>query len=153
MMSQSIYPQPIADFLLTRGVIARRMLALITDCLLILVLGWAAWFLIAIFGLFTLGLGWGAFHLLPFLPLFYFTLLVGGTGATPGQRAFGLAVRQDIGLLPPTMAQALVWTFCLWLSFVLACVPFALALFNPRHRAAHDLLAGLVIVRQPQISY
>jgi uncharacterized RDD family membrane protein YckC len=120
---------------------------------LIVVLGWSAWFVIAIFGLFTLGLGWGAFHILPFLPLAYFTLLIGGTGATPGQRAFGLAVRQDADLAPPTLAQALVWTLCLWLSFVLACVPFALALFNPRHRAAHDLLAGLVIVRQPQISY
>ena len=120
---------------------------------LIVVLGWSAWFVIAIFGLFTLGLGWGAFHILPLLPLAYFTLLIGGPGATPGQRAFGLAVRQDADLAPPTLAQALVWTLCLWLSFVLACVPFALALFNPRHRAAHDLLAGLVIVRQPQISY
>jgi uncharacterized RDD family membrane protein YckC len=56
-------------------------------------------------------------------------------------------------MLRPTMAQALVWTILFWLSFALACVPFFLALLPPRHRAAHDLLSGLVIVRQPQISY
>jgi uncharacterized RDD family membrane protein YckC len=152
-MSQTLYPQSNSDALLTQGVLTRRFLALVLDLVLITILGWAAAFFIAIFGIFTLGLGWLAFHIIPWLPLLYFTLLVGSEGATPGQRAFGLAVRQDIDLARPTMAQALVWTLLLWLSFVFACVPFLLALAGPRHRAAHDLLAGLVIIRQPQNSY
>jgi uncharacterized RDD family membrane protein YckC len=51
------------------------------------------------------------------------------------------------------MAQALVWTLLLWVSFGLACVPFLLALVTPRHRAAHDLLSGLVIIRSPHNVY
>lgn len=152
-MSQSLSPQTNPDWLLTHGVLTRRFLALLVDVVLITILGWALAIFIVILGVFTLGLGWLAFHIIPWLPLFYYTLLVGSAGATPGQRAFGIAVRQDIDLSPPTMAQALVWTLLLWVSFVLACVPFLLALAGPRHRAAHDLLSGLVIIRQPQISY
>jgi uncharacterized RDD family membrane protein YckC len=152
-MSQTIFPQPNPDWLMTRGVLSRRFMALVVDCILITLLGWAAAVFIAIFGIFTLGLGWLAFHIIPWLPLLYFTLLVGNSGATPGQRAFGIAVRQDTNLAPPTMAQALVWTLLLWVSFVLACIPFLFALAGPRHRTAHDLLSGLVVVRLPQISY
>lgn len=153
MMSQSYFPQTQPDWTLTRGVLTRRFLALIVDCILVSMLGWALAFVIAILGIFTFGLGWLAFHILPWLPILYLTLCIGGSGATPGQRAFGLAVRQDLGLAPPNMAQALVWSLLLWLSFVLACIPFALALIGPRHRAAHDVLAGLVVIRHPQNSY
>ena len=62
-------------------------------------------------------------------------------------------MRQDETLDRPNLAQALVWTLLLGLSFVLGCVPFALALFNPRHRAAHDLLSGLVIIRRAENTY
>jgi uncharacterized RDD family membrane protein YckC len=152
-MSQILFPQPNPDWLLTRGVISRRIMALVVDCILISLLGWAMALGVAVFGIFTLGLGWLAFHIIPWLPLVYYTVLVGNHGATPGQRAFGLAVRQNSDLSPPSMAQALVWTLLLWVSFALGCIPFLLALAGPRHRAAHDLLSGLVIVRLPQISY
>jgi uncharacterized RDD family membrane protein YckC len=151
-MSQTIYPHANRAFM-TEGLLGRRFLALIIDCVLITIVGWAAAVGIAIFGVLTLGLGWLAFHILPWLPLVYYTLLIGNYGATPGQRAFGLAVRQDADMSRPTLAQALVWTLLLWISFALACIPFLLALSGPRHRAAHDLLSGLVIVRSPQISY
>jgi uncharacterized RDD family membrane protein YckC len=149
-MSQILFPQPNPDWLLTRGVLSRRFMALILDCILITILGWGLALFIAIFGFLTLGLGWVAFHILPWLPLLYYTLFVGNSGATPGQRAFGIAVRQDATLAPPTLAQGLVWTLLLWVSFVLACIPFLLALSGPRHRTAHDLLSGLVVVRLPQ---
>ncbi len=96
--------------------------------------------------MFTLGLGWLAFHVLPALPFAYYTLLVGGSGATPGQRAFGLTVRQDGSLARPSLPQAFVWSLLLSLSFAFACIPFLLVLLNPRHRAAHDVLSGLVIL-------
>jgi uncharacterized RDD family membrane protein YckC len=135
------------DAFLTRGVLARRFFAFLIDAFLIGVVGWVAALTILVFGILTLGLGWLMFHIIPLLPFLYFTLLVGGSGATPGQRLFGLAVRQDIDLSPPNFAQAFVWTLLLWVSFVLACLPFAMALVGPRHRAGHDLLSGLVVVR------
>lgn len=148
-MSQTLLPSE-SDWLLTHGVITRRMFALIADCLLIGIAGWAGALGIALFGVLTLGLGWMAFHILPWMPLVYYALFVGYAGATPGQRLFGLVVRQDADLARPTMAQALVWTLLLWISFGLAFVPFLLALITPRHRAAHDLLTGLVVVRSTQ---
>ncbi len=151
-MSQVLFPLD-PDRLLTQGVITRRVLALIADCLLIGIAGWVGAFGIALFGVLTLGLGWMAFHILPWLPLVYYALFVGYSGATPGQRLFGLAVRQDADLSHPNMAQSLVWTLLLWLSFGLAFVPFLLALVTPRRRAAHDLLSGLVVIRTSQNNY
>jgi uncharacterized RDD family membrane protein YckC len=143
-MSQSIIqPEPHVS----SGVLLRRVFALLLDLIIIGVVFWVAAFLIVVFGFFTLGVGWLAFHVLPFLPFAYYTLLVGGSGATPGQRALGLVVRQDLSLAAPTLPQAFVWSLLLWVSFALACVPFLLALLNPRHRAAHDLLSGLIILR------
>jgi hypothetical protein len=110
-------------------------------------LGWVLAITIFLFGILTLGLGFLMYHIVPLLPLFYYTLLVGGSGATPGQRLFSLSVRRDADLGPPNLAQAFVWTLLLWVSFLLACLPFALALVGPRHRAGHDLLSGLVLVR------
>jgi uncharacterized RDD family membrane protein YckC len=150
---RQIYPPLPADPTLFGGVILRRVLALVVDCIVIVILGLAMAVFIAIFGVFTLGLGWIAFHIIPWLPLFYYTLIIGSSGATPGQRALGLTVRQDADFSRPTLTQALVWTLLLWLSFVFACLPFLLALFNPRGRAAHDILSGLTIIKQPQIAY
>jgi uncharacterized RDD family membrane protein YckC len=149
-MSQTILPSEPSVGL---GVLPRRFIALFLDFILIGLLGWAAAFCIVIFGFFTLGVGWLAFHIMPAIPFAYYTLLVGGAGATPGQRAMGLIVRQDAGLARPTLPQAFVWSLLLWLSFVFACVPFLLMLLNPRHRAAHDILSGLTILRAGQIPY
>lgn len=136
-----------SDALLTRGVLARRFCAFLVDIVIIGVLSWIVAVTIFIFGILTLGLGWLLFHIIPVLPFLYYTLLVGGSSGTPGQRLFGLSVRQDATLLRPNFAQAFVWTLLMWVSFVLACVPFALALTGPRHRAGHDLLSGLVVIR------
>ena len=135
------------DAVLTRGVLARRFCAFLVDIFLIGVVSWILAIFILIFGVLTFGLGWLMFHIIPLVPFVYYTLLVGAGSSTPGQKLFGVAVRQDADLLPPNLAQAFVWTLLMWVSFVLACVPFAMALVGPRHRAAHDILAGLVVIR------
>lgn len=149
-MSQSILP---SNPHVSAGVIPRRIFALLLDMFIIGIIGWVSAFFILIFGFLTLGLGWLAWHIIPVLPFAYYTLLIGGSGATPGQRAMGITVRQDTTLAPPTLPQALVWSLLLALSFVFAGIPFLLALLNPRHRAAHDILSGLVILRAGQIPY
>ncbi len=135
-----------SDALMTRGVLARRFCAFLIDIFIIGVISCVLAVVILIFGVLTLGFGWLMFHIIPLVPFFYYTLLAGG-GGTPGQRMFGIAVRQDANLLPPNFAQAFVWALLMWVSFLLACVPFALALVGPRHRAAHDLFSGLVVIR------
>jgi len=157
-MSQPILqtdPQlnPHTEPYVSAGVLPRRFFALVIDFFIIGFIGWVAAFFIIIFGFFTLGIGWLAFHIIPVLPFAYYTLLVGGSGATPGQRACGLVVRQDAAFARPTLPQAFVWSILLWLSFLFACIPFLLMLLNPRRRAAHDILSGLVILRAGQIPY
>lgn len=141
------------DWEITRGVLIRRFFAFLLDCALILMFSFFVSAAILVLGIFTLGLGFLMWHIVPWLPFLYLTITVGSEGATPGQRALGLAVRQEHDLSPPTMAQAFVWTILLFVNFAFSGLPFLVALFTPRHRAAHDLLAGLVVVRQPQIFY
>lgn len=136
-----------ADALLTRGVLARRFFAFLVDLFLIGILSWILAIIILVFGVITFGVGWLLYHIIPVVPFVYYTLLVGGGDGTPGQRLFGITVRQDADLRPPGFAQAFVWSLLLWISFLLAFIPFAVALFTPRHRAAHDLLSGLVLIR------
>ncbi len=149
-MSQYLQPnlaQANADVLLTRGVLARRFCAFLIDVFLIGMISFILAVSIFIFGILTFGLGWLMYHIIPLIPFLYYTLLVGGGGRTPGQKLFGLAVRQDADLRAPNYAQALIWTLLMWVSFLLGCVPFALALVGPRHRAGHDLLSGLTVIR------
>ena len=70
---------------LSASVLPRRFIALFIDAFVICVTGLVAALFIGIFGVFTLGIGWLAFHIIPLLPFAYYTLLVGGTGATPGR--------------------------------------------------------------------
>lgn len=144
-MSKSL-TSPYVSPLLFRGVLARRFCAFVLDCLFIGVASWVAAVSIFLFGILTLGLGFLMYHILPIFPFVYYMLFV-TTGGTPGQRLFGLRVVQDSDLSPPRAAQALVWSILLWLSFVFACLPFAMALFGERHRAGHDIGSGLVIIR------
>ncbi len=149
-MSQFLSP---SEPHVSAGILLRRFFALIADFFLIGIIFWVAVIFIGIFGIFTLGIGWLAFHVLPALPFAYYTLLVGSSGATPGQRIFGLTVRQEGSLARPSLPQAFVWSLLLSLSFAFACIPFLVALLNPRHRATHDILSGLVILRAGQIPY
>lgn len=139
--------------LVVKAVILRRCIAFILDFIFMGLFGCCMVFAITVFGLLTFGFGWLAFHILPWLPFVYYILLIGGTGATPGQRLCGLALRQNETLAAPTFAQACVWSLLFWLSLAFAGLPFLLAFCNRRHRAAHDLLSGLVFVRPAAFGY
>ena len=145
-MSSSLLTTP--DRRLYDGIVARRLLACCADIFIMACLGWFMAFMIVIFGILTFGFGFLMFHILPWLPLLYLAGFVGGTGTTPGQFFLGLTLRQEGSLLPPAMAEAFVWALLFMLSFALGGLPFLLALFGPKHRAGHDLLSGLTVVRR-----
>lgn len=132
---------------LTHAVWPRRIIAFVIDLVVIGIIAAALAWTIFLFGVLTFGLGFIALHLMPLVPLLYYVLwLRARASATPGQRLLGLSVRDDATLERPSFAQALVWTILLGISFGLSCLPFLLVLITKRHRAAHDLLSGLVIV-------
>jgi len=86
--------------------------------------------------------------ILPFVPFCYHLLsLLGSASATPGQQMLGLTVRRDFDLGPPTGLQALVSTLMFYLTLATSGLLLVVALFTTRHRALHDLVSGLVVVR------
>ena len=137
------------DAALTRGVIARRVEALLIDLLLMAVLGAALWVFCLIFGILTLGLGWPLFHLLPALPFVYTAgFVMSPLSATPGQALRGLAVRRADDLGPPEVWQAILYTAGYYVTVATSGLLFLIALVTERRRALHDLAAGVVVVRR-----
>lgn len=136
------------DDWLTRDVWPRRIVAFCIDVVLILLIDLAAVFSITIIGVVTLGFGFLLLHILPIMPLIYYTVWIAGSGASPGQAALGLAVRQDADLSRPSLAQALVWTLLLGLTFAFGLLPLLVVLVTKRRRTGHDILSGLVVVHK-----
>ena len=140
-------PYPGDDFL-TGGVVARRCLGWLIDAVLIVLLVWAIWWVLVLFGLLTFGLGFGAMTILPWVPFLYqFLSLLGASSATPGQRTMGLTVRRNDDLGPPSVLQALVFVLVFYLTIATSGLLLVVALFTRRSRALHDMLSGLVVVR------
>jgi uncharacterized RDD family membrane protein YckC len=136
------------DDFLVGGALSRRCVAWVIDVVLIGLLVWVSWWILVMFGLVTFGLGFGAMGVLPFVPFCYHLLsLLGPASATPGQRMFGLTVRRNFDLGPPTGLQALVSTLAFYLTLATSGLLLVVALFTIRHRTLHDLVSGLVVVR------
>ncbi|GAN75964.1 RDD family protein [Acidisphaera rubrifaciens] len=145
------YAEP--DAVLTRGVIARRIEALLIDLVLMAVLGAVLWVFCLIFGIMTLGLGWPLFHLLPALPFVYTAgFVMSPLSATPGQALRGLAVRRADDLGPPEVWQAVIYTAGYYVTAVTSGLLFLIALVTERRRALHDLAAGVVVVRRAALA-
>jgi uncharacterized RDD family membrane protein YckC len=139
---------PIDEYLLTEGVLIRRMFAWLIDVLLIGLICVALWFALMLFGLVTLGLGLPLLGVLPFVPFCYHVLfLAGPASATPGQSALGLVVRRNDDFGRPTPVQALVSTLLFYATLATSGLLLLIALFTVRRRTLHDLISGLVVVR------
>lgn len=133
---------------LTEGVLMRRVWAWVIDFLLVGVIVAVLWVALFAFGVLTLGLGFPLLGLLPIVPLVYHTLFVASRrAATPGQALMDLVVRRDEDLGGPTLLQAIVFTAGLWLTLGAGVIWLAAALFTTRKRTLHDIVSGLVVVR------
>jgi uncharacterized RDD family membrane protein YckC len=140
--------QGIPEYELTEGVLPRRFFAWLVDSALIAILFVLTKAILIIFGVLTLGLGLPLLWLLPLLPIAYTVILVASpASATPGQSLLDLRVRRDDDLSRPTLQQALIYGLGFWVTMALGAIWLAVALFTPRHRALHDLVSGVVVVR------
>lgn len=133
---------------LLAGTRTRRCLAWFVDVFLVLLLVCAAWWTLALLGLVTFGLGWTLLSFVPLVPFAYHTLfLTSSLSATPGQALFGLVVRRDADLGPPSFPQAAVSTLVFYLTIATSGLLLLVALVTEHKRTLHDLLSGLVVVR------
>jgi uncharacterized RDD family membrane protein YckC len=135
------------EAMLSQGTILRRILAFVVDGILVLIIVKTLAVLLFVFGILTLGLAWPLFALLPLVAPAYNWLSLVALWGTPGQLLFGLTVRDHVDLAPPGALAALIWTAGFYASLALSGIPLLLAALNPRHRTAHDIVSGLVVVR------
>jgi uncharacterized RDD family membrane protein YckC len=139
------------------GITVRRVYAYMLDIVIVGLLWGMVFVASVILGALTLGLLWPVLMmLLALVPIFYHTLTIAGPrSATVGMRIAGIKVMsiapgagQDGGR--PTLLQAMIQTVGFYGSVALTCTLILLvALFNPRRRALHDMLAGTVVVNDP----
>ena len=138
---------------LTEGVPLRRVWAWLLDALFIAVIAAVLWAIMFALGVLTLGFGFVLMATLPAVPLAYHILFVAGRRhATPGQSLLGLVVRRDRDLGAPDLVQAIVFTAGLWVTLGVGVWPLLVVLFTDRHRALHDIVAGVVVVRQEALT-
>ena len=137
----------------TDGVLPRRFVAWLVDAALLsaaMAIGHVA--LLAL-GVMTLGLGLPLLGLLPLLPFVYVLgFLASDRGRTPGQAVAGLVLRRNDDLGRPTGLQALAWTVGLALTLLAGAFWMLVALLTVRHRALHDLAAGLTMTRADTVA-
>lgn len=155
MMSDRVPPRPLTvdHPLLIEGVLWRRCWAWVLDIVFIAIVGSALWIMLLALGILTLGLGFALMAMLPAVPLAYHILFVAGRRhATPGQALLGLVVRRDLDLGPPSLGQAIIFTGGLWITLGIGFWPLLLALFTDRHRALHDIVAGVTVVRREALT-
>jgi uncharacterized RDD family membrane protein YckC len=144
-----IYRMPVPDdYLLTRGVVTRRVFAWFIDLVLLALILLMLWLVLMLFGLLTLGLGFPLLGVLPFVPFCYHVLFLAGPGsATPGQRMLSLVVRRNDDFGRPTALQAVISTIVFYLTLATSGLLLLVALITSRRRTLHDLVSGLVVVR------
>jgi len=140
---------PLWEDTMLAGVLCRRCFGWLTDLVLVAMLVGALWSSLLLLGLVTFGLGWWFLGLVPLVPFAYHCLfLTAHMSATPGQALFGLLVRRDDDLGPPTLPQAVISTLVFYLTLATTGLLLLVALFTRRHRTLHDLVSGLVVVRR-----
>jgi uncharacterized RDD family membrane protein YckC len=144
-------PDPLRHPEFYDGITIRRVAAFILDWaiigMLLIVLHMVAGMLtILTFGL----LAFLHILLLPIIvALVYQTVQFAAPGAgTLGMRLFGLRAWSLLGGRPTT-AQSVIHAFCLYGSFaVTAGLIMLVALFDGRRRTLHDMLSGIILLRE-----
>jgi uncharacterized RDD family membrane protein YckC len=137
----------------TEGTLSRRFFAYLIDLVMIALFSLGLSILIAFIGLLTFGLGWSLFAILPASAIIYNALTIGGPRqSTIGMRMMGLRVVDAttggrVGMLTAAVHALLFYiaagTFVLWL------LDLFLGFARDDRRLGHDLLTGVVLVRQP----
>ncbi|WP_246660444.1 RDD family protein [Nitratireductor sp. XY-223] len=130
------------------GVRSRRILAFFIDYALVIALCIPVAILIFFIGLFSFGLGWVLYSVLfAIVALPYVGLTLGGIKqATPGMQIMGVRmVRTDGQMVDPMLAM--VHAVLFWIGNVVFIPILLICLFTPRKQLLHDLLLGVVVIR------
>ncbi len=146
-------PDPVADPQYYRDITLRRVIAFFIDVMIIAMISFVIHMAATMLTVMTLGLA-APLHglviaLSPLFGLIYHVLQVGSpVSATIGMRLLGMRAWSVVGGRPSGL-QAAVHGLCYYGSMVvtggLICL---VALFTRRRQTLHDLLAGIVLLRE-----
>jgi uncharacterized RDD family membrane protein YckC len=144
-------PDPFDQPLLFYGVTERRVAAFLLDLTIIAMISIVLHLALGMLTVMTLGLA-GPLHAFlapPIIGLAYHILQIGSPeAATLGMRLMGLRTWSTTGGRP-TGLQAVIHGFCYYGSMAvtggLICL---VALFNRRRQTLHDMLAGILMLRE-----
>ncbi|MDF1779334.1 MAG: RDD family protein [Rhizobiaceae bacterium] len=131
------------------GVRTRRIMAFFIDYALVLALCVPVAIVIFFLGIFSFGLGWALYSVLfVIVALPYVGLTLGGSKqATPGMQITGIRIiRTDGARVDPMLAM--VHAVLFWAgNVILTPLVLLVSLFLDRKRLLHDVLLGVVILR------
>lgn len=144
-------PDPVAEPQFFHDVTLRRVLAFFLDLAIIVMITIVIHMALAMLTIMTFGLA-SPLHALiapPIIGLAYHILQIGSpASATIAMRLMGLRAWSVVGGRPSGL-QAIIHAFCYYGSMVvtggLICL---VALFTRRRQTLHDLLAGIVLLRE-----
>lgn len=144
-------PDPIAAAQYYESVTLRRVCAYVLDAMIIAMIVLVLHLALTVVTIMTFGL----FAPLQFLviPLalalaYHILQIASPVAATVGMRLFGLRAWSVVGGRP-TGTQAIIHGFCFYGSMSVTGGLVALvALFNSRRQTLHDMLAGIVVLRE-----
>lgn len=129
------------------GVRRKRILAFLVDFLIVSLISVAAFVVVLILGVFTLGLAWLLLgSIFPIVAILYCGATMGGDRqATVGMRAAGLVMRQE-DASRTNFVQGAVHVILFYLSVsLLTPLVLLVSLFNSRKRMLHDMVIGAVV--------
>lgn len=131
------------------GVRTRRIMAFFIDYALVLALCIPVAIVIFFLGIFSFGLGWALYSVLfVIVALPYVGLTLGGSKqATPGMQITGIRIIRTDGFRVDPML-AMVHAVLFWAgNVILTPLVLLVSLFLDRKRLLHDVLLGVVILR------
>lgn len=142
-------PDPQETPELFEGVLLRRMLAYLVDCIIISIFTGGLALITVILGILTFGLAWLILPLcLPIAIFLYYAATLGSPRrSTIGMQMFDIVLTPTSG--PPLDGwKALIHPFVFWLTIWIFWPLLFIGLFTQRRQLLHDIITGSLMVRK-----
>ena len=135
----------------TDGILMPRLVAYVIDLFIVGVISLLAWMIVGFLGLLTFGIGWLLFPIVGICSaMAYAAITIGGPRqATIGMRVSSISVDRSDGSPPDgiTAAAHCLLFYVATFTIGLLALTVAIGMLRSDGRMGHDLLTGLVLVR------
>jgi len=147
-------PDPKTSPELFEGILFRRSAAFIIDTIIISIITFVLFVIIAITGVITLGFAWLTFPIIaPIAILSYYALTLGSNSrATFGMQMFDIILAPTKGK-PLDGIRALAHPLVYWITIWVFSPLLFIGLFTQRRQLIHDFITSTMMVRRSPMEY